>query len=133
MAYIEVIIQNGSSGPIAESANGVSLAREKGCLWLFIGGIYPMAEDYVRGLEYEGWRLTNTSATSTMGMFDGIPFGGSHTKLIFIGDGRYQIEWVGERWNFKGYSNVMYEREESEEYYDYDDSDPEHSDHWGPV
>jgi hypothetical protein len=101
MAYLEVVLQNGSSGPIAETANGVSLARDNGCLAFFLGSAYPMAEDYVRGLEYEGWRLYNTATTSTLAVIDGLPLANSQTKLIFIGDGRYQVEWIGDRWSFK--------------------------------
>ena len=70
MAYLEVVLQNGSSGPIAQTANEVSLAKDNGCLAFFLGSVYPMAEDYVRGLEYEGWRLYNTVTTSTVGMID---------------------------------------------------------------
>ena len=102
MAYLEVLLQSGSSGPIAQVANGVSLARDKGCLAFFMGSVYPMAEDYVRGLEHEGWRLQNTATTSTMGMIDGLPFANSQTKLVFTGDGRYQVEWVGDHWSFVG-------------------------------
>ena len=102
MAYLEVFLQEGSTGPIAISANGISLARENGCLSFFTGRFYPMAEDYVRGLEYEGWSLYNNVTTSTVGMIDGMPFSSSQNKLVFTGNGRYQVEWIGEQWNLKG-------------------------------
>ena len=34
------------------------------------------------------------------------------TKLIFTGDGRYQVKWLGDRWNFKdhpGYKPQHYD------------------------
>jgi hypothetical protein len=100
MAYLEVVLQMSSSGSIAQTANGVSLAKDKGCLAFFVGSVYPYAEDYIRGLEYEGWQFYNTSTTSAVGMIYGLPFANNQTKLIFIGDGRYQIEWRGDRWYF---------------------------------
>lgn len=121
MAYLEVRVENGSSGRYAASANGVSLAKRSGCLAFFIGSHYPSVTSYFSALEDEGWSLISSQSSSTVGMIDGLPFANSNSVYTFRGDGRFEIEWdENGNWRFTGYRDDNYEDDdyEDDDYYE---------------
>jgi hypothetical protein len=104
MSYLEIKLGTGSSGRVALSANGLSLARSQGCLASLFGTQYPIATDYFSGLESEGWRLVTSSSSRTVGMINGMPFANDESVYTFSGNGRYEINWSSDgRWAFNGH------------------------------
>jgi len=112
MAYLEVVVQNGSGGLIAVSANGKSLGKPNGLKGFLFGTIFPYYIDYLNALEFEGWKLISSESSQFVGVFDGFPIMNSNRVFLFSGYGRFEVEWVDDKWFFKG---------ENERYFD-DDS-----------
>jgi hypothetical protein len=102
MAYLEVTYENTPNGMLVRTANGVSLAQNKGCSAIFSGSLYPNGQDYINALENEGWVLMSTQSSRTTAFIDGLPIINNEKSLIFTGNGRYEIEWMGEKRYFKG-------------------------------
>gem|GEM_PF-4776250 len=110
MAYLEVKIGTNMeyTKPVAFTANGHDLGESQGCFGsLFLSKPYPRAEDYIRGLEYQGWRLYHADGAisrSAFVMYDGMFMGNASTTrtLIFIGNGRYRVSWEKKsgRWHW---------------------------------
>ncbi len=117
MPYLEVVVQNGNKGKIAETANGISLARSNGCLTFFMGSYYPDAYDYFNRLEREGWSMTSSKSSRFVGMVNGMPIANSKETYNFSGNGKFEIEWVGDSWQFKEFKSearISLEKERAE-------------------